>query len=76
MIRTIETKEKEEEGKELEEEASVETVSTATKKDISHLNVLGAKEGMIQEMNGRVELQSLMKIQAHHILKMLKEEKF
>ena len=76
MIRIIEIKEEEEEGKELEEEASVEIVSIAMKKGIEHLNVLSAKEGMIEEMNGRVELQLLMKIQGHHILKMLKEEKF
>ena len=76
MIRIIEIKEKEEEGKELEEEAFVEIVSIAMKKGIEHLNVLNAKEGMIEEMNGRVELQLLMKIQGHHILKMLKEEKF
>ena len=76
MIRIIEIREEEEEGKELEEEASVEIVSTAMKKGIEHLNVLSAKEGMIEEMNGRVELQLLMKIQGHHILKMLKEEKF
>ena len=76
MIRIIEIREEEEEGKELEEEASVEIVSIAMKKGIEHLNVLSAKEGMIEEMNGRVELQLLMKIQGHHILKMLKEEKF
>ena len=76
MIRIIEIREEEEEGKEMEEEASVEIVSTAMKKGIKHLNVLSTKEGMIEEMNGRVELQSLMKIQGHHILKMLKEEKF
>ena len=76
MIRIIEIKEEEEEGKELEEEASVEIVSIAMKKGIEHLNVLSTKEGMIEEMNGRVELQLLMKIQGHHILKMLKEEKF
>ena len=76
MIRIIEIKEEEEEGKELEEEAFVEIVSIAMKKGIEHLNVLSAKEGMIEEMNGRVELQLLMKIQGHHILKMLKEEKF
>ena len=76
MIRIIEIREEEEEGKELEEEASMEIVSIAMKKGIEHLNVLSAKEGMIEEMNGRVELQLLMKIQGHHILKMLKEEKF
>ena len=76
MIRIIEIREEEEEGKELEEEASVEIVSIAMKKGIEHLNVLSAKEGMIEEMNGRVELQLLMKIQGHRILKMLKEEKF
>ena len=75
MIRIIEIREEEEEGKELEEDASVEIVSIAMKKGIEHLNVLSAKEGMIEEMNGRVELQLLMKIQGHHILKMLKEEK-
>ena len=53
----------------------METVSTAMKKGIEHLNVLNAKEGMIEEMNGRVELWLLMKMQGHHILKMLKEEK-
>ena len=56
MIRIIEIKEEEEEGKELEDEASVEIVSIAMKKGIEHLNVLSAKEGMIEEMNGRVEL--------------------
>ena len=76
MIRIIEIREEEEGGKELEEEASVEIVSIAMKKGIEHLNVLSAKEGMIEEMNGRVELQLLMKIQGHHILKMPKEEKF
>ena len=76
MIRIIEIREEEEEGKELEEEASVEIFSTAMKKGIEHLNVLSTKEGMIEEMNDRVELQLLMKIQGHHILKMLKEGKF
>ena len=76
IIKIIEIKEEEEEGKELEEEASMEIGSTAMKKDIKHLNVLSAKEGMIEEMNGRVEPQLLMKMQNHHILKMLKEEKF
>ena len=56
MIRIIEIKEEEEEGKELEEEASVEIVSIAMKKGIEHLNVLNTKEGMIEEMNDRVEL--------------------
>ena len=76
MIRIIEIKEEEQEGKELGEEASVEIVFIAMKKGIKHLNVLNAKEGMIEEMNGRVALQSLIKIEGHHILKMLKEEKF
>ena len=40
------------------------------------MNVLSAKEGMIEEMNGRVELQLLMKMQGHHILKMLIEESY
>ena len=48
MIRIIEIRE--------EEEASVEIVSIAMKKGIEHLNVLGANQGMIEEMNGRVEL--------------------
>ena len=56
MIRIIEIREEEEEGNELEEEASMKIVSTAMKKGIEHLNVLNAKEGMIEEMNGRVEL--------------------
>ena len=76
MIIIIEIKEEEEEGKELKEEASMKIVSIATKKDIEYLNILNAKEGMIEEMNGRVELQLLMKMQGHCILKMLKEEKF
>ena len=54
----------------------MEIVSTTKKKGIEHLNVLSAKEGMIEEMNDRVELQLLMKMQGHHILKMLKEENF
>ena len=76
MIRIIEIREEEEEGKELEEEAFMKIVATAMNKGIEHLNVLSAKEGTIEEMNGRVELQFLMKMQGHHILKMLKEEKF
>ena len=47
MIKIIEIREEEEEGKELEEEASMENVSTAMKKGINHLNVLSTKEGMI-----------------------------
>ena len=57
MIKIIEIREEEEEDKELEEEASMEIVSTAMKKGIGHYNILSAKEGMIEEMNGRVELQ-------------------
>ena len=76
VIRTIEIIEEEEECKEREEEASMEIISTAMKKGIKHLNVLSANEGMIEEMNGRVELQLMMKMQGHRILKMLKEEKF
>ena len=72
MIRIIEIKEEEEEGKELEEEASMKIVSTTMKKGIKHLNVLSAKEGMIEEMNSRVELRLLMKMQNFYILKMLK----
>ena len=62
IIRTIEIKEEEEEGKELEEEAFVEIFSTTMKKGIEHLNVLRTNEGMIEEMNGKVELQLLMKM--------------
>ena len=76
VIRIIEIIEEEEGGKELEEEASMEIIFTTMKKGIEHLNVLSAKEGMIEEMKGSVELQLLMKIQGQHILKMLKEEKF
>ena len=47
MIKIIEIREEEEEGKELEQEASMEIVFTAMKKGIKHLNVLSAKEGMI-----------------------------
>ena len=75
IIRTIEIRDEEEEGKELEEEDSVEIVSTLMKKGIKHLNVLSAKEGMVEEMNGRPKLWPLMKMQNHQILKMLKEEK-
>ena len=56
VIKIIEIREEEEESKELEEEASMKIVSTAMKKGIEHLNVLSAKEGMIEEMNGKVEL--------------------
>ena len=49
-IRTIKIREEDEEGKELKEEASMENVFTATKKGINHLNVLSAKEGMIEEI--------------------------
>ena len=56
IMRTIEIREEEEEGKEPGEEASMEIVSNATKKGIEHLNVLHAKEGMIEETNSRIEL--------------------
>ena len=56
VIKIIEIREEEEESKELEEEASMKIVSTAMKKGIDHLNVLNAKEGMIEEMNGSIEL--------------------
>ena len=56
MIRTIEIREEDEEGKELEEKAFVENVYIATKKGINHLNFLGTKEGMIEEMIGRLGL--------------------
>ena len=55
IIRIIEIKEEEEDGKELEEEAFMKIVSIAMKKGIENLNVLSTKEGMIEEMNGRVE---------------------
>ena len=71
MIKIIKIREEEEEGKELEEEASMEIFSITMKKGIQHLNVLNAKEGMIEETNGRIELL-LMKMQGRHILKMLK----
>ena len=54
----------------------MENIFTATKKGIDHLNVLSTKEGKIEEMNGRLELHLLMKMQNHHILKMLKDGKF
>ena len=56
MIKIIEIREEEEEGKELEEEAFMKIVSTLMKKGIKHLNALNAKKGMTEEMNGRVEL--------------------
>ena len=59
----------------MEEDASVENVSIATKKGIDHLNVLNAMEGMIEEMNGRPKNFMLMKMSNHQILKMLREEK-
>ena len=76
MIIIIEIREEEEEGKQLEEEASMEIASIVMKKSIEYLNVLSTKGGMIKEKNGRVELQLLMKMQGCHILKILKEEKF
>ena len=75
MIKKIEIREEEEEGKELEEEASVEIVSTIMKKGIKNLNVLNTKEGMIEETNDELELCMLMKMPNHHTLKILKEEK-
>ena len=75
MIKIIEIREEEEEGKEMEEEASVEIVSTAMKRAIEHLNVLSAKEGMIEETTSRLGLLLLTKMQNCYILKMLKEEK-
>ena len=53
----------------------MENISFAMKKGIDHLNVVDAKEGMIEETNGKLELRMLMKMSNHHILKMLKEEK-
>ena len=71
-----EIKEEEEEVKEIEEEVSMVNVSTTMKKDINHLNILNAKEGMIEEMNGRPKLHTLMKMPNHHNLKILKEDKY
>ena len=48
MIKIKEIREEEEKGKELEEETSVEIVSTTMKKGIELLNVLSTKEGMIE----------------------------
>ena len=62
--------------KELEEETFVKNIFIATKKGINHLNVLSTMEEMIQKINDRLELLMSMKMQNHHILKMLKEEKF
>ena len=75
MIKIIEIREEEEEGKELEEEASMEIVSITTKKGIRHLNVLNAKEGKIGEEKATLHWHMLMKMLNHHMLKMLKEEK-
>ena len=72
MIRIIEIREEEEEDKELEEEASMEIISTTTKKGIKHLNVLNTNEGMVEEMNVMLELRMLIKRPNHHILEMLK----
>ena len=44
MIKIIEIREEEEEGNELEEEASMEIVSIAMKKGIKHLNVFSTKK--------------------------------
>ena len=45
----------------------MENVSIVMKKGIDHLNVLSAKKGMIEEMNGRLGLLLLMKMKNHHI---------
>ena len=45
MIGTIETIEEKEEGKDLEEEVSMENVFIMEKKGIEHLNVPSAKKG-------------------------------
>ena len=44
MIITRDIREEEEEGKELEEEAFVENVSTTMKKGIDYLNVLSTRK--------------------------------
>ena len=51
----ITTIEEEEEGKDLEEEASVENVSIMEKKGIGHMSARSAKEGMIEEMKVKPE---------------------
>ena len=56
VIKIIEIREEEEEVKELEEEAFMEIISTIMKKGIEHLNVINTNGGMIEEMNGKVEL--------------------
>ena len=73
MIKIIEIKEEEVEDKDLEEEAFVGNVFTA-KKGIQNLNVPSAKEGVIGEQKARPELQMLMKMPNHPILKVLKEK--
>ena len=75
MVRIIEIREEEEEGKDLEEEVFVENVFTIEKKGIEYLNVHSAKGGQIKEYKARQELHMLMKILDPHILKMLKEDK-
>ena len=75
MIKTIKIREEEVEEKDLEEEASMGNIYTMEKKGIDHLNVLSTKEGMIDETTSRIGLWLLMKMQNHHILKILKEEK-
>ena len=75
MTTTIEIKEEEVEGKDLEEEVFMENVFTMEKKGIEHLNAPKDKEGLIEEMKTRLELCMSIKMSDHHILKMLKEEK-
>ena len=75
MIRTIEIRDQEEEGKDMKEEVFVENVFTVKKRGIENLNVLNTKEGLIEEYKAKLELHMSMKMPNHHILKMLKEEK-
>ena len=56
MIRIVENREEEEEDKELGEEDTMENVSTIMKKGIDHLNVLNAKEVIMEETTSRVEV--------------------
>ena len=72
MIRIIEIKE--EEGKELQEEASMEKFSTIMKKGIKYLNVLSTKEGLIEEIKAKPKWHMLMKMANHHIQKIWKEK--
>ena len=70
MIKIVEINEEEEEGKDVEEEDSMENFSVAMRRGIGHLNVPSAREEIIEELNKRLELCMLMKMPNHHIQKM------